>query len=271
MMAIKSTWTGTMNYDLTFVIYPESELASVDLLRKSLEDIGRLLKDVDRAMFGPKSTHLWYVGNIQSSAPTITVRPDPQGLEAAKAVGEGLLTVTAGTDRPPPHFSEQALVGLRKMTRLFRGSGNARSIAVSVDGHQITAIRHNIDEQVDRILTAGYHNLGSLEGTLEVINVHRAPTITIWDRVYGSPVRCSIPREAPWIDRVKGLLEKRILVTGYIHYFANSVPRSVSDVTTIEDATPDPGLPRAEFGSIPDSLVREIGAARWLKAIRRDA
>ena len=257
-----------MQHELTFAIYPESELASVDLLLKSLEDIGRLLRDVDRAMYGPKSKHRWYVGKIQSSAPTITVRPDPLGANAVEAVGVGLRSITTGTDRPPPHFSEQVLINLRKMRRLFGGDNRARSIAVSVDGRQIAAIRRNIDEQVNRILTAGYQNLGSLEGTLEIINVHRAPSITIWERVSGSPVRCYIPREGTWIDRAKSLLEKRVLVAGHIHYFANGAPRSVLDVTDIEDATPDPGLPKAGFGSIPDARVREIGAADWLKSIR---
>lgn len=270
-MSIKSTWTNTMQDELTFAIYPESELASVDLLLKSLEDIGRLLRDVDRAMYGPKSKHLWYVGNIQSSAPTITVRPDPKGMEAAQVVGAGILTVTSGTDRPPPHFSEQALMGLRKMTRLFRGGGKAKSIAVSVDGRQTATIRSNIGEQVDRILTAGYHNLGSLEGTLEVINVHGTPTITIWERVSGSPVRCQIPRERAWIELVKSLLEKRVRVAGHIRYFANGSPRSISGVSDIEDATPDHSLPRATFGSIPDAQVRELGAARWLKSKRGEA
>ena len=260
-----------MKDELTFTIYPETELASVDLLRKSLEDVSRLIKQVDRAIYGPKSKHEWYVGEIRSSAPTITVRPDPQGRKAVGAIGAGLRSVTVGTDRPPPHFTEPALLDLRRMSRLFSGSGRARSIAVSVNGLQTATLQSDIRQQVDKILTAGYHNLGSLEGTLEVINVHRAPTITIWDRVYGSPVRCSIPREAAWIDRVKGLLEKRVLVAGHVNYFANGVPRSIADVTNIEHATPDPSLPRAEFGSIPDALVREIGAAEWLKAIRGDA
>ena len=260
-----------MEDGLTFVIHPEAEFASVDLLWKSLEDIARLLVDVDRAMYGPKSKHQWYVGNIQSSAPTITVRPDPQGKDAVSVVGAGLRSVTAGTDRPPPHFSEQALLDLRKMTRLFRGGGKAMSIAVSVGGRQTAAIRSDIGEQVDRILTAGHHNLGSLEGTLEIINVHGAPTITIWERVSGSPVRCYIPRERAWIELVKSLLEKRVTVAGHIRYFANGVPRSVSDVTDIEDTTLNPSLPKAEFGSIPDALVREIGAAEWLKAVRGEA
>ena len=91
-----------MEDELTFVIHPEAEFASVDLLWKSLEDIARLLKQIDRAMYGPKSKHQWYVGKIQSSDPTITVRPDPQGTDAAEVVDAGLRSVTAGTDRPPP-------------------------------------------------------------------------------------------------------------------------------------------------------------------------
>ena len=119
-----------------------------------------------------------------------------------------------------------------------------------------------------RILNAGYRNLGSLEGTLEVIDVHGAPTVTIWERVSRSPVRCTIPDEDVWIARVKSLLGKRVTVTGDIRYFANGLPRAISDVTRIEDATPDPALPRAEFGSIPDGRVAEVGAAEWLKSIR---
>ena len=260
-----------MDDELTFTIYPETELASVDLLLKSLEDISRLVKQVDRSIYGPKSRHQWYVREIRSSAPTITLCPGQRGKEAVDAVGAGLRAITAGTDRPPAYFSEQVLESLHKMRRLFSRTSKARAVAVSVGGRQTATIRSDIGDQVDRILTAGYHNLGSLEGTLEVINVHRAPTITIWDRVYGSPVRCSIPREAGWIDRAKGLLEKRVIVAGQINYFANGLPRSVSDVTNIEDATPDSGLPKAEFGSIPDALVREIGAAEWLKAVRGDA
>ncbi len=260
-----------MEDDLTFTIYPETELASVDLLRKSLEDISRLVKQVDRDIYGPKSKRQWYVCEIRSNAPTITMRPDPEGQKAVGSVVAGLRSVTEGTDRSASHFSEQALLDLRKMKRLFSGIDRAKSIAVSVGGRQTATIGIDIGDKVDSILAAGYHNLGSLEGTLEVINVRRAPTITVRDRVYGSPVRCRIPGEAAWIDRVKGLLEKRVMVAGYIHYFANGVPRSVTDITNIEDATPDPSLPKADFGSIPDALVREIGAAEWLTAIRGDA
>jgi hypothetical protein len=254
--------------ELTFVVNPEAESASFGLLLRSLEDISRLLRDVDRAIYGVKSQHQWLVRKLMSSAPTITVQHDLNGYQATEAVSAGLRAVTAGTDQPPPFFSEQALVGLRKMRRLFGGRSRARSIAVFVDGQQTATIRGDISKQVDRILTAGYRNMGSLQGTLEAINVHGAASVTIWDRVSRSPVRCSIPRDAKWIDRAKNLLEKRVSVTGDILYFVNGTPRSISNVRNIEDATPDPSLPRAEFGSISDQRVQEVGAAEWLNSIR---
>ena len=254
--------------DLTFVINPEAESAPFGLLLKSLEDIRRLLRDVDRAIYGPRSQHEWLVRKLASSAPTITVQPDLNGRQAAEAVGAGLRAVTAGTNQPPQYFTEQTLVDLQKMRRLFGGRSRAKSIAVFMNGHQTATIRRDISEKVSRILTSGYHNLGSLQGTLEVINVHGAPSVTIWDRVSRTPVRCSIPGGGEWIARAKTLLAKRVVVSGDIRYFVNGRPRSISNVTAIEDATPDPSLPRAEFGSIPDWQVREHGAAQWLNSIR---
>ena len=74
-----------MTDDLTFVINPEAESASFGLLVKSLEDIGRLLREVDRGVYGPKSRNQWIVRSLKSSAPTITVQPDLNGREAAES------------------------------------------------------------------------------------------------------------------------------------------------------------------------------------------
>ena len=141
-------------------------------------------------------------------------------------------------------------------------------MSVLMDEERMAIIDEDIHKQADRILSYGYFNLGSLEGTLEAINVHGRATVTIWDRVSRSPVRCSIPKKSEWIEQVKGLLQKRVTVKGKIRYFVNGVPRSISNIREIEDATPDSNLPRAEFGSIPHRSVLEVGAAEWLKSIR---
>ncbi len=253
---------------LTFTIKPESEVASLDLFRRAIGDINRLLLDANYAIRREKSVKSWVVSNLQSSAPTITVSSLLDDKEALDAIGFGIGTVTAGTDLPPPFFTEKELEDLKKMRGLFTGRDRARSIAVSIDGDFIAEIEQDISKKVDRILTSGYSNLGSLEGMLEAINLHGSPTFTIWERVSRAPVRCSFPKESAWKERVRDLLERRVVVRGFVRYFANGVPRRISDIADLQDATPEQGLSRASFGSIPNSEAARDPVA-FLNSIRR--
>ena len=256
--------------ELAFVIHPATEFLSVDVLLNALNDIRRLLRGVDYAIHGRSHRPRWDVRSLRSSSPTIAVRPSAVNGSLPNAVREisaGLQMVTAGIDYPPPHFTEKTLLDLKEMRRLFRGSEMAQSIAVFEDGEQVASIGSDIAVQADRILGAGYHNLGAIEGWLEVINVHRTRKVTIWDRVYRAPVRCVIPGGEEWLSCAKDLLGKRVLIAGNIHYFANGVPRSVDQVTAIEDASPDPRWPKAEYGSIPDARASENPAA-YLQSVR---
>ena len=251
---------------LTFVIGPVEESSSIGLLSKALEDIRRLLRDVDYAIYGPETRKDWRIVTLKSSAPTITIAPDREDTRAVSVIAEGLQLVTEGTDQPPERFTEPVFEDLKRMKRLFHGRESAKSISVLMDGRQMAHIGRDIAKQADRVLSAGHHNLGALQGRLEAINVHNALTATIWDRISGAPVRWTFTRGA--MDEVKALLEKSVLVAGDIHYFSNGMPRSISNVTGIEEVQPFQDLGRAEFGSIPDRRVQEIGAADWLKSVR---
>lgn len=238
---------------LTFTIQPDGESASVRLFLRALESIERLIRDVDYAITRERSTQRWVIGALHASAPTVTVRPVGGGLEAVDAIANGIRLVTIGTDEPPTYFTEDALDDLRKMKSLFSGKNRARSIVVSADGVEAATISDDISDKVERILSAGFHNLGSLVGTLEAINLHGAPTFTIWDRVSGSPVRCYFPRSPEWVERVKYSLERQVLVQGHVRYFTNGVPRSITDLQALDASDWDADAPRGDFGSIPDA------------------
>ena len=253
--------------DLTFAINPETEAASMGLFLKALQDISRLLRDVDYAVNRERSSRRWIISGLQASSPAITVEPLLGDRETVDAIGDGIRAVTVGTDEPPQYFTEQALEDLRRMRHLFVGKDRARSIVVSVNSEQTATIDQDIADKATRILASGYRNLGSLEGTLEVINLHGTPTFTIWDRVSRAPVRCSFPSEPLWKNRVKEFLEKRVVVSGNIHYFVNGVPRRIMSLEEIRDATPDPALPKAEFGSIPDREAAR-DPVEFLRSIR---
>jgi hypothetical protein len=241
-----------MSDGLTFVINPEAQAASIDLFWNALENIRRLLRDVDYAIYRQRTVRRWIIEGLHASAPTITLKPLLDEQEAVNAIAVGIRAVTLGTNEPPEYFTEQALEHLKLMRRLFKGKDRAKSIVVSRNGDETATIRSDIEEKANRILTAGFWNLGSIDGTLDALNFHGAPTLTVWDRVSRTPVRCFIPNNKDWKQRATTLVEKRVLVKGKIRYFANGVPRVITDIEDIRDFSPDPNLPKAEFGSIPD-------------------
>ena len=257
-----------MPESLTFVINPENQAASIGLFLKALDNISRLLRDVEYAVHRQRLGRRWVISGLRASSPAVTVEPLLGDSDMVEAIGAGIRTITTGTDQPPQYFTEQALEDLRLMRRLFVGRDKASTIQVSVDNEPMATIRRDISEKVNRILAAGYRNLGSINGTLEAINLHGAPTFTVWDRVSRAPIRCSLPNEPGWKRRVRDLLERRVVIGGCVHYFVNGVPRRMTDLQDIQDDTPDSTLPTAEFGSIPDRRAAH-DPVEFLRSVRQ--
>ncbi len=257
---------------LTITVTPVEGTASFDLLLKSLSEMKRVLQRVDETMYGPRSGHKWSVNRLSSSAPTITIEADPSATEVPDVVVDGFRAVNSGVSEPPPHFSELVLEGLIGLGPLFSARNGLESLAVAIgpageNASPDTVFGPDIVDKAKRILAADYHNLGSIEGKLEIINAH-APSVTVWERVSGSPVRCALPAEPDWIEHVKSLLTHNVLVAGDIRYFTNGIPRSVSTVAVIEDAPKATGPMKATFGMLSDPEVRQLGSAAWLRKIR---
>jgi len=241
----------------TFEIHPDDDLVPLTLFERTIEDVRRLVKDVDYAVTRRRVGRTWVVTRLQSSAPAISIRPATDSREVIGALMDGLrMVVQEQTTEPPPHFTADALDDLKRMQRLFRGHQRARQVVFSTNGTAIAVIDRAIGEKVERIFRGTYTVLGSLEGMLDAINLHRTPTFTIWDRVSGGPVRCQFPGQPDWIERVKARLQKRVLVVGQVSYFKNGVPRAISQVRDLRDMTPDATLPPATFGSILDETAK---------------
>ena len=123
------------------------------------------------------------------------------------------------------------------------------------------------DPKIDLTLGGETTALGSVEGRLEAINVHGTRTFTVWDRVTGTDVRCTFPKGASWTETAATLFERRVLVVGTVHYLRDGRPHSITDLSDILDRTPDPSLPKATFGSIPD-FTGGIDSTEYVQRIR---
>lgn len=255
---------------LTFAIVADDGEVSLDALYRSVEDVRRLIHHVDGsvAQRGPRKQRRWYITGFHSSNPTIAVTPTSDGTDsgerAVRAVVNGIRWINEPAQvSPPRYFSERELEDLRRLRRL-RSTGVTR-IDFSYNGTAAAVITSKVEEQIDRILGAGDEELGSLEGVLDAINLHRTPTLTIWESITGLAVRCLFPGR--FEQTVRDLLRRRVRVSGLVKYFADGRPRSISQVSDIEDLTPISTINRAAFGSIPD-LTGGLGSGRHLRVVR---
>ena len=112
-----------MSDGLTFQIQPEGETASLDLFVRVLEDVRKLVIEVDYAVNRQRSGKRWAVTRLHSSAPTFTIAPADADLRATDAIFVGIGEISQGTDTPPQHFTEDVLKRLIKMRRHFHGEG----------------------------------------------------------------------------------------------------------------------------------------------------
>ena len=269
MYTDRLVWTSiAMTNNITFVIHPETEAASLDLFLKSVTDVSRLIKEVDFVLTRERPKRKWVITELHTSAPTVTISPLVDGRTLEVVAGGLRLLTEENISEPPPHFTTDALKDVKKMGRLFRGRDRARALSFHVNGSKVATVDKRIGEKVDRILKTTFDTLGSLEGTLEAINLHgrHLANFTIWERLSGHPIRCEFHKER-WAEEVKSLLERRILVSGRIRYFANGKPALVRDIDHIEDRTASTSANESDFGAIPD-LTSDLGVDEYLTKVR---
>lgn len=260
---------------LTVSIVPDDGGVTFDALYRAVEDLRRLVLDVDGAVTqrpGRQRARRWYVDHITSSNPAITLRPATDGTDSGdrtvKAIVGGVKWISAGQqDAPPPYFSERELEDLREIKRL-RANGVSR-LEFRSDGQSdspASLVPSLIEEQVSLILRSGDAEYGSLEGILDALNLHRTRTLTIWEGITGLAVRASFPEE--FENTVREMLRHRVRITGLVNYFADGRPRRITEFTSIEDMQLASGS-RATFGSIPD-LTGGRGAIEHLRIVRAE-
>lgn len=252
---------------ITFVVHPENEAASVDLFLKSVEDVTRLLKEVDFVVTKERSKRKWVITRLHASAPTVTISPIVDG-RTLDVVVEGLQLLSANdVTEPPPHFTADVLKDVKKMSRLFRGRDKAKGLSFHVNGSKVATVDGRTREKVDRILRTTVDVFGSLEGELEAVNLHgNSGHFTMWERLSGHPVRCEFKKNR-WTDTVKALLERRVLVSGKVRYFSNGKPALIRDIDHIEDRTASTSANESDFGAVP-GLTSGLDPDEYLTRLR---
>ncbi len=117
--------------------------------------------------------------------------------------------------RRPPEFTDDILKHLKRLVeRTKKSSGKMRLLAGS-DAIDITS---EISAHVDAILEEAYRAFGTVEGTLDAINVHGSKWMfAVYDDLTGRRMNCSFGEAVPLVE-VTSAITRRVAVQGEISY-----------------------------------------------------
>ena len=138
------------------------------------------------------------------------------------AVATGVAELEEGPERPE-YFSDHALDQAARLVALRQDVG---TLGVR-NGKLGSSITDNFRQHVDSLLGIQSYEDGSIEGTLEAVNVHDRSRFNVYDVLTGRSIRCNFGDRIP-LDQIAGALKKRVIVFGRIAYRANGVPISVT-------------------------------------------
>jgi hypothetical protein len=141
---------------------------------------------------------------------------------AAQFVPAGLRSLTASSERPAM-FTDDALESARSLSEL---SDRMDRLGVG-DDSTVVPITADIAANVERILGPATESYGSVEGTLEGLNLHaNARYFTIYELLRGRSVRCHFADRIDTGDIIAAL-EHRVTVYGQVKYRRDGAEHSV--------------------------------------------
>ena len=185
-----------------------------------------LLREFDSAISGkPRGMLQWYIAKLSSNGhllisfqsktrSTIPVRKRISGLESA-VTGSFITGFDDLENRceTPPYLSE---FGLQLAGTLASVVGHGLSMIRFTSSDRAVEITSATSENVSKMLPIKRKAIGSVEGKLEAINLHRNPRVLVYHSITNKAVTCEFEDDA-FRQRAIELLGQRVTVFGTLH------------------------------------------------------
>ena len=231
-----------------------------------------MLKDLDSAISRqPQGSLDWVIENVYPSSIGIEIRSrarDPKidyGTRVAEVYSDGIEIIrTEGIT--PPYFSDNCLRLVGKVARVLRGDGaSALEILDPIRGKS-TELDAQIATTARQLMDYSYKSFGSVEGTLEMISIHKRPRFNVYHSITLRAVSCNLQEED--IERVRDALGRRVVVSGLVSYNVKDEPKSVM-VEELEVIPREDELPTIDqfVGSDPN-YTGDMTTEEYIRSIR---
>ena len=191
-----------------------------------------LVRELTREINSSLPRDCWLL-NVQEGSQVVSIRPDTSRLSAAAAASisasllEGMDSLEKEA-KAPRYFTEKALESARDLSRIAFGKKD-QGVPVRVLSRSfVHVVTRNVYNHVSELLDWKYEDLGTIEGTLEVVSAHNGYEIRIYEPVWLQPVRCSFAEDL--LEDALKCFKKRVEVHGLIRYTKDGMPVSAKVV-----------------------------------------
>jgi hypothetical protein len=128
--------------------------------------------------------------------------------------------------KSPELLTERGMHKAKVLTHLI-GKNGLQSVHASIpETKKETEITRKSAINIEQLIPAASHSIGSVEGTLEVISIHRGNRFVIYQHGTNKAVSCFYAK-LPLLEQIKGALGKRVIATGELFRNARGEPIKV--------------------------------------------
>jgi hypothetical protein len=171
----------------------------------------------------PRDAVKWIVESVRSESPiTYTLRPEADGLVSSDALRQVAVTLTQGVreldagESRPAGFNDEALERARELGRVL--GKQIRAVRFSAGDGQAAKLTERVTAHVAAILEKDvFEALGSVEGRLEAVNVHRTRNFSVYDDLTHLKVECLFSDSGIPASEIGAAIGRRVSVFGVVY------------------------------------------------------
>lgn len=232
-----------------------------------------ILEELDNAISAKRGgTMEWVISGISTEASlTVTIEPKLKlkDVDYSGKVAELLVDGWAHIQKEhttPPYFSDYGLRKTYNIAKTLRKNGAEAIKVEDIERKASGLIEANVADPLKKLISIRYQEIGSVEGTLEIISVHGSPRITIYHSITQRSVNCKFTPEL--LDLAKEGLGNRVIVYGmvYINYMHEPVKVDADRIVTMPQ---EKDLPTAKDlrGLVPD-FTGDMKTEDYIRSLR---
>jgi len=215
----------------------------------------------------------WFISDISTEASlTVAIEPKPKLKDVEDYSGKVAELFVDGwahiqkEHTTPPYFSDYGLRKTHNIVKTLRKNG-AKAIKVEDIERKATGLlKADVANPLKKLFSIRYQEIGSVEGTLEVISVHGSPRITIYHSITRRSVNCKFIPEL--LEVAKAGLGNRVIVYGTVYFNYVHEPIKV-DADRIETMPQEGKLPTTkDLHGLVSDFTGDMKTEDYIRSLR---